>query len=62
MIQTATVYLTSDQRHFFSSKEAEEHEADIAREREISEIVNSLSSSEQIRGHMRKAILAWEAR
>ena len=62
MIQTATVYMTSDKRHFFSAKEAEEHEAIIKAEREITEVVESLSKNEQIRGHMRKAILAWMAR
>lgn len=62
MIQTATVYMTSDKRHFFSAKEAEQHEAIIRSEREITEVVESLSKNEQIRGQMRKAILAWMAR
>jgi hypothetical protein len=62
MIQTATVYVTSDNRHFFSPVEAEEHEAFIKREKELDDLVNSLSKSEQIRGSMKKAILAWEAR
>jgi hypothetical protein len=62
MITTATVYVTSDNCHFFSPAEAEAHEQLIKKERELNEVVNALSKSEQIRNSMKKAILAWEAR
>lgn len=61
MITTATVYVTTDMRHFFTAAEAEEHEATVVRDKKLEEVVNNLSVSEQIRGYMKKAILAWEA-
>jgi hypothetical protein len=62
MITTTTVYVTSDSRHFFSEAEAKEHEQNALFQKEVEEVVTGLSISEPIRSHMRKAIIAWEAR